>query len=390
ALLPDESMDSFTWLLTCLKKGNPTYEPGVIFSDSDPAIAAAISKTFVTAYYHLCVFHLGNNETISFNHNGQSISKTLFPEIIAVCEKYLTPHIIAEIKQQIQQALWYRCYLFDILQEHCTNDESELTDGCIEDNYDAQQMHINSILSNVSYDKIQEAWRVVRIVGSGNVHYIILLKDSSFLCTCTWPVSRGIVCRHYFAVLIESDMAIFHISLIIQRWYKDAYFNEPEDTFNNISAIRSHNNALNRPNSPSQLNQTILTNRFEQLNFIRKASGSKKPNKKFIQDRIRYGKSYGLLQTVLTLAMETETEEEVNKWCYQFIQQKKKLINTIASNLNDTALNQEQENDICSTPAQEQENSIHSVPVQEQENNIQVTNPKIISVKGRPSKRQKG
>ncbi|CAG8491573.1 12149_t:CDS:2 [Cetraspora pellucida] len=166
--------------------------------------------------------------------------------------------------------LWYQYYLFNILQKHCTNDESELIDGCIEDNYDAQQMHINFILSNVSYYKIQKAWHVVRIV----------------------------------------------------------------------------------------------------------ASGSKKLNKKFIQDHIYYSKSYRLLQTVLILVMEAETEEE-------------KLINTIALNLNDTVLNQKQENNICSTPAQEQENSICSMLVKEQENNIQVINSKIISVKGQPSKKQK-
>ncbi|CAG8736212.1 4953_t:CDS:1, partial [Cetraspora pellucida] len=99
-------------------------------------------------------------------------------------------------------------------------------------------------------------------------------------------------------------------------------------------------------------------------------SESKKPSKKFIQNYIHYDKSYRILQTVLILVMETETKKEVNKWCYQFIQQKKKLINIIISNLNNTALNQEQENNICNMPAQEQENSIHSVLVQEQKNNI--------------------
>ncbi|CAG8769989.1 20482_t:CDS:2, partial [Cetraspora pellucida] len=68
------------------------------------------------------------------------------------------------------------------------------------------------------------------------------------------------------------------------------------------------------------------------------APESKKPNKKFLQDRICYGKSYGLLQTVLTLAMKTKTDEEVNDWCHQFIQQKKKLLKA------DTALSQDQEN----------------------------------------------
>ncbi|CAG8762148.1 12257_t:CDS:2, partial [Dentiscutata heterogama] len=40
---------------------NPMYESGVIFTDSDPAIAAAISKIFLSVHHHLCVIHISNN-----------------------------------------------------------------------------------------------------------------------------------------------------------------------------------------------------------------------------------------------------------------------------------------------------------------------------------------
>ncbi|CAG8494344.1 5357_t:CDS:2 [Gigaspora rosea] len=158
-------------------------------------------------------------ESINFDYNTgrvQSISRTLFPEIVTLCEKYLTPLVMAEIKQQIQQTLWYRCYPFNILQEHCTD---------------------------------------------------------------------------------EPEFSEFKIS-----------------------------------------------------------------TKKFLQDRIKYGKSYGLLQTALTLAMETETNKELDQLCYQFIQQKKEL---------------------------KKEISKASEDYNDQENAIQVTNPIAITPRGRPSKRQK-
>ena len=509
ALLPDESFDSFNWLFICLKKGNSAYEPGVIFSDSDPAIAAAISKNFLLAHHHLCVFHIGNNvkkkarqkfgeqydqfmssfyaarnalqvpvfesryqqlielypnigsylkklyeskkswarcfttqvfnagiqstqrvecynniikkcvnqsssliklynviqerldqenkysrsqETLTFNNSygSQSISQTLFPEIITLCEKYLTPHITAEIKQQIQQALWYRCYLFNVLQNHCT-DEPEFTNTCIEDDYDSQQIHINSLLNNVPYDNIKEAWRIVRLRGSMNVHYIILFDDGLFLCTCTWPISRGIPCRHYFAVLLESNIAIFHIFFIMQRWFKNIYLNEPEDTFYNISAIRPHCNKPAPIFTPVLPNQTILFSDFKKLTHIREASGSKKPDKKFLQDRIRYGKSYGLLQTVLTLAMETETNKEVNDWCYQFIQQKKKILESLSTTYKssiDEMSNQNDQENVNLENDQKNADQENAIQVTNQQT-VQVTNPKSTRVKGRPSRRQK-
>ncbi|CAG8623004.1 6226_t:CDS:2, partial [Scutellospora calospora] len=153
----------------------------------------------------------------------QSISKTLFPEIVTLCEKYLTPHVLAEIKQQI----------------------------------------------DVSRDNIQEIWHIVRLVGLAH---------------------------------------------------------------------------------------------FEQLNQFRKISEVKISTKKFLQDCIHYGKSYGLLQTALKLAIDTGTNEELNQWYYQFIQQKKEL---------------------------QKANSKVSEDYNSQENAVQVTNLKVISTKGHPSKRQK-
>ncbi|RIB13544.1 hypothetical protein C2G38_1974798 [Gigaspora rosea] len=97
-------------------------------------------------------------ESINFDYNTgrvQSISRTLFPEIVTLCEKYLTPLVMAEIKQQIQQTLWYRCYPFNILQEHCT-DEPECTNICIEDNYNLQQVHLNELLNSILHNNILE------------------------------------------------------------------------------------------------------------------------------------------------------------------------------------------------------------------------------------------
>ncbi|KAF0445506.1 hypothetical protein F8M41_003151 [Gigaspora margarita] len=116
---------------------------------------------------------------------------------------------------------------------------------------------------------------------------------------------------------------------------------------------------------------------------------------------MRYGKSYGLLHTVLALAMETETDEEVNNWCYQFIQQKKeiqKLVSTTSeSNINTISNrnNDDQENAIDEENINHDKNIFQDESIIQDENTIQdeyvvqVTNPKVIATKGRPSGRQK-
>ncbi|CAG8800569.1 11771_t:CDS:2, partial [Gigaspora margarita] len=158
------------------------------------------------------------------------------------------------------------------------------------------------------------------------------------------------------------------------------YFNEPEDSFHNILAIRSHYNkpVLAFASASILSNQPILSNQFEKLTLIRKVSESKKPNKKFLQDRIWY---------ILTLTMKTEMNKEVNNWCHQFIQQKRNIlkalfiafesnINEILNQKNDQENDQENdsENDLENVQENNQDNQENNQE-NDQENTVQVTNP---------------
>ncbi|CAG8709704.1 17334_t:CDS:1, partial [Dentiscutata heterogama] len=144
--------------------------------------------------------------------------------------------------------------------------------------------------------------------------------------------------------------------------YKDLYLDESDNIILIIPVIYSDSDISNRHILPNQSDQSIIFNQFKQLSQIRKVSKSKTSTKKFLQDRIYYGKSYGLLQTALTLAMETETSAELDQLCYQFINQKKEL---------------------------QKANSKTSDNYNNQENTIQITNPIVITPRGCPSKRQK-
>ncbi|RIB20350.1 hypothetical protein C2G38_1964056, partial [Gigaspora rosea] len=53
-------------------------------------------------------------------------------------------------------------------------------------------------------------------------HYIILLIDGGHLCTCLFIIHRGLVCAHFFHVIINSNVAKFNIGLIAKQWYKES------------------------------------------------------------------------------------------------------------------------------------------------------------------------
>src|SRR5215204_2158976 len=72
-------------------------------------------------------------------------------------------------------------------------------------------------------EDIIQVWRISSLLAKGsNVnHYVILLKDGWHICTCLLLINSGVVCRHYFKVMMDSNDAKFHITLIPKRWYKE-------------------------------------------------------------------------------------------------------------------------------------------------------------------------
>ena len=69
---------------------------------------------------------------------------------------------------------------------------------------------------------ITEVWEVQSIEHVAHLaQHVVLLKNGYHLCTCILLLDSGIVCRHWFCVLLHSEEAQFHISLIPKRWFKD-------------------------------------------------------------------------------------------------------------------------------------------------------------------------
>ena len=81
------------------------------------------------------------------------------------------------------------------------------------------------MIEEVGQKEVLEIWKVVDIRSERrtHVHFVIIVNEISFLCSCLKSILKGIICRHYFRVIMNSKTAAFHISMIPQRWYKDIY-----------------------------------------------------------------------------------------------------------------------------------------------------------------------
>jgi hypothetical protein len=60
ALVSDESVESYKWILECTKKATMT-EPLVFVTDADPAMDAAITQIYETTHPIHCIFHISEN-----------------------------------------------------------------------------------------------------------------------------------------------------------------------------------------------------------------------------------------------------------------------------------------------------------------------------------------
>ena len=80
---------------------------------------------------------------------------------------------------------------------------------------DEPQTTLQSLLDGIVHARVIETWRVRRIGGiSHQENLVILLDDGTHLCTCTETITKGIICRHFWRVMLYTNLTKFHISII--------------------------------------------------------------------------------------------------------------------------------------------------------------------------------
>ena len=146
-----------------------------------------------------------------------SIYKTIFKELDSVLQANLLSIPLSIQRAQMNQSLLYQANL--ILIDQVEDNEGNFND-ILEHLYDIPQIRLRDLLNGISYGDITELWEVSYIASkTSKSHYVAILEDSTMLCTCMFIVNQGMICRHQFRVLIQSDNAIFYILHIHVRWF---------------------------------------------------------------------------------------------------------------------------------------------------------------------------
>jgi hypothetical protein len=88
---------------------------------------------------------------------------------------------------------------------------------------DRLKISLESMMRTVGSETVECVFDVTyRLdIGRKRRQHVILLKDSSYICTCLLLQNNGIVCRHFFHLMQVDRRFKYHIKLIPRRWYMD-------------------------------------------------------------------------------------------------------------------------------------------------------------------------
>lgn len=170
----------------------------------------------------------------------------------------------------------------------------ETSTGFLEDLPDERKACAKSILHHVNQEEIKEIWGVSVQNTQKFKHFILLMNNSAHLCSCLATVTRGIVCRHYFSLMMHTHTAAFHIQLIRQRWYKNPELNGKNEPY--VYAAKFQNmELLKQPeNQETPYLTAMIQNNVDKWNQESRSS---------LNERIFYGRVMGLAKKVTLKAV---------------------------------------------------------------------------------------
>jgi hypothetical protein len=179
---------------------------------------------------------------------------------------------------------------------------------------------LKSIVAEVGEENIQEVWKIkdMRPENNKHSHFVVVVDSISYLCSCMSNISRGIICRHYFRVMVHSRVAGFHIQMIPVRWYNDE---RKDKEIVNGCCFANQESAKNQPNEILMPNPLTMPKSVTCV--LRRAA----------QRKVKYGEVWGLARHATQLAVEHDDHSEMVAWLKEFIGRHKEIADTLTGSV---------------------------------------------------------
>ena len=145
-------------------------------------------------------------------------------------------------------------------------------------------------------------------------HFVVVVDSISYLCSCMSNISHGIICRHYFQVMMHSRVAEFHIQMIPVRWYNNEW---KDKEIVNDCCFTNQELAKNQPNEILPINLLTMPNSVTCVLCYA------------AQWKVKYKEVWELAWHATQLAVEHDNHNKMVVWLKEFIGQHKETADTL-------------------------------------------------------------
>jgi len=144
---------------------------------------------------------------------------------------------------------------------------------------------------------------------------VVLLGDGTHLCTCLETITKGIICRHFWRVMLYSNSAKFHVSIIPIRWYKDSILSNLDVNLKNSPILTAIEASIDTPYQ--------VTCTFQNLHYIQGSNHDEVVQRStHSHQRNRFGIAFSTAKTAVNVALETNSNHELIQLLKDFIKAK--------------------------------------------------------------------
>ncbi|UZN99289.1 uncharacterized protein OCT59_000567 [Rhizophagus irregularis] len=253
-------------------------------------IKESTSSTTSLCNLHIQIQKLLNNKAQWARHNAYlqslptnqvpSIIEPIFPKVVELMKKYLTPHILSVQQQQILGSL---LYCTKIISKESINtikddDQCNYNEGFLEDHLNRPQTSLFSLLEEIELSDIIEIWELYSLTKKTYKHYIILLIDG-----------EDIQDQYIQANLQDETVGI------VTQFQQD----------DNNTALVTDLHIFKQLRIPD-----VFTNNIKQC----------------LQRKVKYAYGFGKMKKALNLALDLGCENEIIDMINKFINCKKNII----------------------------------------------------------------
>jgi hypothetical protein len=161
---------------------------------------------------------------------------------------------------------------------------------------ESRKISLATLLSRIEASKVDEVFDVAYVLYPNRPQHVVLLRDGSYLCTCLLLQNSGIVCRHFFRLMMVDRRCKYHVSLVHRRWYKEVVQDDRDIDPSQELFVFAENQKLNlddndRGPRPESYMQDVLAAFSSQ-------SAVPRPDAALISSKRRYGELTGLSKQI--------------------------------------------------------------------------------------------